>query len=56
MDTNLRPIYDIYKKPTSDLRIHTDRKVKRWKKLFHAHGNWRKARVVILISDKVTLK
>ena len=31
-------------------------KVKGWKKIFHANGNQEKARVAILISDKVDFK
>ena len=31
-------------------------KVRGWKKIFHANGNQKKARVAIFISDKVDLK
>ena len=31
-------------------------KVRRWKKVFHANGNQKKARVAILISDKIDFK
>ena len=31
-------------------------KVRRWKKIFHANGNQKKAGVTILISDKIDLK
>ena len=31
-------------------------KVRRWKKVFHANGNEKKARVAILISDKTDFK
>ena len=31
-------------------------KVKGWKKIFHANGNQKKARVAILISDKINSK
>ena len=31
-------------------------KVKGWKKIFHANGNQKKARVAILVSDKVDFK
>ena len=35
----------------------TDRlKVRRWKNTFHANGKQKKARVAILISDKIDLK
>ena len=42
--------YDVYKKPT--LRL----KVRRWKKIFYANGNQKKARVAILISDRTDFK
>ena len=31
-------------------------KVKRWKKIFHANGNQKKAEVAILLSDKIDFK
>ena len=31
-------------------------KVRRWKKVFHANGSQKKARVAILISDKIDFK
>ena len=31
-------------------------KVRRWKKIFHANGNGKKARVAMLISDKIDFK
>ena len=31
-------------------------KVRGWKKIFHANGNQKKARVAILISDKIDFK
>ena len=31
-------------------------KVRRWKKIFHANGNQKKAGVAILISDKIDFK
>ena len=48
-------IYAVYKKPTSDLKTHIDRK---WEdgKLFHANRKQKKARVAILMSDKIDLK
>ena len=52
---NKTHIYGVYKRPTSDLGIHTD-KVRGWKKIFHANGNQNKAGVPSLISDKYTLK
>ena len=52
---NKTHIYAVYKRPTSDLGTHTD-KVRGWKKIFHANGNQKKARVAILISDKMDFK
>ena len=51
---NKTHIYTIYKKPTSDLKIHRD-KVRGWKNIFHANGKQKKAGVAILISDKINL-
>ena len=31
-------------------------KVRRWKKIFHAYGNQKKAEVAILITDKIDFK
>ena len=31
-------------------------KVRRWKKVFHANGHQKKARVTILLSDKIDFK
>ena len=57
MDTKTRPIYicclqEIHFRPRDTYRL----KVKGWKKVFHANGNQKKARVAILISDKVDFK
>ena len=43
------------KRPTLDLETHTDW-VKGWKKIFHVNGNQKKARLAILISDKIDFK
>ena len=45
-----------YKRLTSDLKTHTDWKGGDGKKIFHANGNEKKARLAILISDKIDLK
>ena len=52
---NKTRIYAVYKRPTSDLRKHTDWK---WgdRKIFQANGNQKKAGVAILISDKIDFK
>ena len=52
---NKTHIYAVYKRPTSDLGTHSD-KVRGWKKIFHANGNQKKARVAIFISDKIDFK
>ena len=44
-----------HKKFTSEPKTHTDR-VRWWKKVVHANGNIKKARVAMLISDKVDFK
>ena len=51
---NKTRIYDVYKRPTSDLGTHTG--WRRWKQIFHANGNQKKAGVAILISDKIHFK
>ena len=45
-----------YKRPTSDLETHTDKKQKDGKMLFYVNGNQKKARVAILISNKINFK
>ena len=45
-------IYAVYKRPRDTYRL----KVRGWKKVFHANGNQKKARVAILISDKIDFK
>ena len=56
MDTKPRPIYAVYKRPTSDLGIHTDWKWGDGKKIFNANGNHKKAGLAILISEKIDFK
>ena len=55
MDTKTRPIYMLstrdHFRPRDTYRL----KVRGWKKIFHANGNQKKARVAIL-SDKVDFK
>jgi len=52
MDTKLRPLHMLPKRDPFRPR-DTDRlKVKGWKKIFHANGNQKKARMAILISKK----
>ena len=52
---NKTHIYAVYKKPTSDLKKYR-LKVRGWKNIFHANEKQKKARVAILISDKIDLK
>ena len=46
----------VYRIPTSDLRTHTDLKVRGWNKISHANGKYGKAGVAILISNKIDFK
>ena len=55
MDTKPKPIYAVYKKPTSDLKTHR-LKLRGWKNVFHANRKQKKAEVAILISDKIDFK
>ena len=50
---NKTTIYAAYKRPTSNLRTHTDWKWGAGKKLFLANGDPKKAGAAILISDKI---
>ena len=50
---NKAHIYAVYKKATSDLKIH---RLRGWKNIFHANGKQKKDGVAILISDKIDLK
>ena len=50
---NKTPIYAVYKRPTSKQGTHTDWKWRAGKKIFHANGDQKKARVAILTSDKI---
>ena len=50
MDTKTRPIYML------SSRVPHELKVRRWKKIFHANRNQKKAGGAILISDKIDFK
>ena len=51
---NKTPIYVVYKRPTSKEGRDTYRlTVKGWKKIFHVSRDQKRARVAILISDKI---
>ena len=56
MDTKTRPVYmlspETHFRPRDTYRL----KVRGWKKIFHANGNWKKAGAAILISDKIDFK
>jgi len=57
MDTKARPIYihclqEPHFRPWDTYRL----KVKGWEKIFHVNGNQKKARVAIVISDKIDFK
>ena len=50
-------IYICYLQETHFRPTYTYRlKVRRWKNIFHANGKQKKARVAILMSDKIDLK
>ena len=53
---NKTHIYALYKKLTLDFKTQIDWKWKDRKYIFHANGKQKKARVAILISDKIDLK
>ena len=56
MDTKARPyiccLQETHFRPRDTYRL----KLRGWKKIFHANGNQKKARVAILISDKIDFK
>ena len=56
MDTKTRPsiccLQEIHLKTRDTYRL----KVKGWKKIYHANSDQKKARVAILISDKIDFK
>ena len=54
MDTKTRPIYMLSTR--RPLQTSYRLKVRRWKNIFHANGKQKKARIPILISDKIDLK
>ena len=56
MDTKTRPIYMLCRRNPLQTSNTYRLKVRGWKKIFHANGNQKKARVAIFISDKVDLK
>ena len=51
-DTYICCLQDTRFRPRNTYRL----KVRRWKKIFHANGNQKKAGVAILISDKIEFK
>ena len=57
MDTKTRPIYMLSTRETCFRPRNTSTlKVRGWKKILYANGNQKKARVAILISDKIDFK
>ena len=54
MDTNTRPISCLQETHFRPRDIY-GLKVREWEKIYHATGNWKKAGVTILISDKIDL-
>ena len=51
-DPNICCLQETHLKPRDTYRL----KVKGWKKIFHANGDQKKAKVAIFLSDKITLK
>ena len=56
MDIKTRPIYMFCTRDNLKTGDTYRRKVKGWKKIFHANKDQKKARVTILISDKIDFK
>ena len=52
LDSYIRCLQEIHFRSRNTYRL----KVRGWKKVFHAHGNQKKAGVAILISDKIDVK
>ena len=48
----IRCLQETHFRPRDTYRL----KVRRWKKIFHANGNHKKAGIAILISDKIDFK
>ena len=53
---NKTHIYAVYKRTHFKPRDTYGMKVRGWKKIFHANGNQKKARLAIVISEKIDLK
>ena len=53
---NKTHIYAVYKRPHFRPRDTYRQKVKRWKKIFHANVNQKKAAVAIHVSSKIDFK
>ena len=51
-DPYIRCLQETHIRPRDTYRL----KVRRWKKIFHANGNHKKAGIAILISDKIDFK
>ena len=56
MGTKTRAVYMLSTKTYFRSRNIYKLKARRWKQVFHANGNQKKARVAILISDKTDFK
>ena len=56
MDTKTRPLYMLSTRDPPQMQRHIQTEMKGWKKIFHASGDQNKARVAILISDKIDFK
>ena len=56
MDKKTRPLHRLSTSDPPQKRDTYRLKVKGWKKIFHANRDQKKARVAILISDKIDFK
>ena len=56
MDPITRPLYMLSTRDTPQTRDTYRLRVKKWNKIFHSNRDKKKARVVILVSDKIESK
>ena len=56
MDTKTRPFICCLQETHFSSRDTYKLKVREWKKIFHANGNQKKAKVAVFISDKIDFK
>ena len=56
MDTKTRPFICCLQETHFSSRDTYKLKVREWKKIFHANGNQKKAKVAVFISEKIDFK